>query len=164
MIGMKKNIVLIGMPGCGKTTIGIELSRILNLDFCDIDEYIVSTQGKPISEIFINGEDHFRNIETEAVEEVSKTFPKIISTGGGVVKRARNIDSLKENGTIIYIHRPIENIASDVDIKSRPLLKDGVEKLYKLYEERYPLYEGYCDYKVENINIEKCIKEIISFV
>jgi Shikimate kinase len=123
MIEVKKNIVLIGMPGCGKTTIGKELSNMLNLEFCDIDEYIVTTQGKQISEIFENGEEHFREIETKAVEEVSKTFPKIVSTGGGAVKRVKNIEILRENGIIIFINRPIENIASDVDIKSRPLLK-----------------------------------------
>lgn len=161
MMGIKKNIVLIGMPGCGKTTIGMELSKILNLEFCDVDEYIVKTEGKPISEIFEKGEEHFREIETKAVEEISKTSPKIISTGGGVIKKAENIEILKRNGIIIFIHRPIEDIASDVDIKSRPLLKDGVEKLYKLYEERYPLYEAYCDYKVENINMDNCIKKVI---
>lgn len=161
MVAIKKNIVLIGMPGCGKTTIGMELSKRLNVEFCDIDEYIVTTGGKSISEIFEKGEEHFREIETKAVEEVSKTFPKIISTGGGAVKKARNIEILKKNGIIIFIDRPVENIASDVDIKSRPLLKDGVEKLYKLYEERYPLYEACCDYKVENINIEDCIKKVI---
>lgn len=164
MIEINKNIVLIGMPGCGKTTIGKELSNMLNLEFCDIDEYIVTTQGKQISEIFENGEDHFREIETKAVEEVSKTFPKIISTGGGAVKRVKNIEILRENGIIIFINRSIENIASDVDIKSRPLLKEGSEKLYKLYEERYPLYEAYCDHKVENINMEECIKKIMEVI
>lgn len=164
MMEMNKNIVLIGMPGCGKTTIGKELSSILNLEFCDVDKYIVATQGKQISEIFENGEDYFREIETKALEEVSQTFPKIISTGGGAVKRVKNIKILRENGIIIFINRPIEDIALDVDIKSRPLLKEGTEKLYKLYEERYPLYEAYCDYKVENITMEECIKKIMEVI
>lgn len=161
---MNKNIVLIGMPGCGKSTIGLQLSKRLNIEFCDLDEYIVKTQGKPITEIFLNGEDYFRDIETKATEEVSKEFPKVISTGGGIVKRAKNIEILKENGLIIFIDRPIEHIASDVDIKTRPLLKDGVEKLYGLYRERYPLYEAHCDFKVENIDMEKCVKKIITIL
>lgn len=152
------------MPGCGKSTIGLELSKRLNIEFCDLDEYIVITQGKPITEIFIHGEDYFRDIETKATEEVSRKYPKVISTGGGIVKRAKNIDILKENGVVIFIDRPIECIASDVDIKTRPLLKDGVEKLYELYKERYPLYEVYCDVKVENIDMEKCVKNIISIL
>ncbi|MGY0374166.1 shikimate kinase [Clostridium sp. JNZ J1-5] len=161
---LNKNVVLIGMPGCGKTTIGRELAKKLNIPFCDLDEYIVDTEGKSIPEIFENGEEYFREIETKAVEKVCETHPKVISTGGGVVKKAINIELLKKDGIIIFINRSLEDIAEDVDVKSRPLLRDGKDKLYELYKERYSLYKKYCDYQVENKNLEECIKKIISIL
>jgi len=164
MKNLNKNIVLIGMPGCGKTTVGKELSKRLEIPFCDIDEYIVTNEGKGIPEIFEKGEEYFREIETRAVAKVSDTYPQIISTGGGVVKKPVNVEMLKKNGVIFFINRPLEDIANDVDIKSRPLLKDGTEKLYELYEERYSLYKKYCDYEIENKSLEECRREIISIL
>lgn len=159
---MKKNIVLIGMPGCGKTTIGKELASKLGYEFCDIDEYIVEKEKKTIDEMFEHGEEHFRDIESCGVEDVSKKERMIISTGGGVIKREKNIDCLKENGIIIFINRPIENIVSDVEVGTRPLLKDGKEKVYQLYEERYDLYKKYCDREVINDkNLEDVIEKIV---
>ena len=147
---MKKSIVLIGMPGCGKTTIGEKLASKLGYEFCDIDKYIVEKEKKSIDEMFEYGEEHFRDIESNGVEYVSKKEKMVISTGGGVVKRERNIKALRENGIIIFINRPIESIVSDVDVEKRPLLKDGKEKIYKLFEERYDLYKKYCDIEVIN--------------
>lgn len=150
MVNIDKNIVLIGMPGCGKSTIGKELADKLDIKFCDLDEYIVENTGKSIPEIFKCGEEHFRKIESKAVVEVSGVCPQVIATGGGVVKNSENIHRLKKNGVIIFINRPIEKIFTDVDILSRPLLTSGKEKIYKLYEERYPLYKKYCDYEIIN--------------
>lgn len=161
---LTKNIVMIGMPGSGKTTIGKELSKRLKVEFCDIDEYIIEKEGKSISEIFEKGEDYFRSIESRTVKEVSSKFPQIIATGGGVVKREENIKVLRQNGIIIFLNRPVKHIAQDVDIKSRPLLKDGPEKLYELFKERYELYNKYCDYKIDNIDIEESIDKILSFL
>lgn len=161
---LTKNIVLIGMPGCGKTTIGKKLSEILKCDFCDVDEYIVNTTGKSINEIFQNGEEFFRDIESKAISEVSSDIPKVISTGGGVIIKKHNIDVLKEKGTIFFINRSVEDICSDLDVKSRPLLKDGVNKIYKLYKERYNLYKNYCDYEIINTDIDKSINEILSYI
>ncbi|MCY6485011.1 shikimate kinase [Clostridium aestuarii] len=158
---LNKNIVLIGMPGCGKSTIGKELAKEFNMNFCDIDEYIVEKTGESIPEIFKNGEAQFRQIESEAVNEVSKRYPQIIATGGGVVKNSENIKVLQYNGIIIFINRSIQKIFTDVDIFSRPLLISGKEKLYKLYDERYHLYEKYCDYEVINDGSVKDAKEKI---
>ncbi|MCY6959243.1 shikimate kinase [Clostridium brassicae] len=156
-MNLSKNIVLIGMPGCGKSTIGKELAKELKIKFCDIDEYIVKVTGLSIEQIFRGGEDTFRLIEKRCVKEISKMSPQVIATGGGVIKDSENIKELKGNGIIFFINRSIEKISTDVDILSRPLLKSGKEKLYDLYEERYFLYKRYCDYEIIN---DSCINEV----
>lgn len=147
---LKSNIVLIGMPGCGKTTVGKVLSKKLNYKFCDMDSYIQQISKKTIKELFEQGEENFRDWETKACEELVKLNNTIIASGGGVVKREKNIEILKKNCTILFIDRPVERILSDVDINSRPLLKDGKEKLYSLYEERYELYKNAADIIILN--------------
>lgn len=158
---MKNNLVLIGMPGCGKTTIGKFLSRKIKMEFIDVDEYIERTQGKSISDIFKNGEETFRDIESEIVDELSNNDEKVISTGGGVIKRKKNMAALSKNGVIIFVNRPLTKIMGDVDTETRPLLKDGKEKLKKLYEERFDLYKRYSDFEVLNdASLEKVIDDI----
>lgn len=147
---LKSNIVLIGMPGCGKTTVGKVLSKKLKYKFCDMDSYIQQISKKTIKELFEQGEENFRDWETKACEELVKLNNTIIASGGGVVKREKNIEILKKNCTILFIDRPVERILSDVDINSRPLLKDGKEKLYSLYEERYELYRNAADIIILN--------------
>jgi shikimate kinase len=165
MIASSQNIVLIGMPGCGKTTIGKILSSRLNRKFIDVDEYIEKCSGKTVTQIFTQGEEVFRTLEKEAILELSKEKYSVISTGGGVIKNYLNIEALKENGVIIFIDRPIENIVADLDSESRPLLKDGVERLYTLFEERYELYKKYCDFQIVNDDdIEKIIEKIIEVI
>ncbi|WP_251861903.1 shikimate kinase [Clostridium sp. Marseille-Q2269] len=147
---MKKNIVLIGMPGCGKTTIGKIIAKETGLKFYDVDEYIEITTNESILSLFKKGEEYFRNIETEAVKQISKKENIIISTGGGVIKREENIRYLKENGKIFFIDRPLNNILKDIDIEARPLLKDQKANLIKLYNERYKLYKKYSHFTVTN--------------
>lgn len=160
-----KNIVLIGMPGSGKTTIGKMISGRLAREFCDIDEYIEDKHQKSISDIFKDGETAFRNIEMEAVKEVSERTGVIISTGGGVIKFPENIDHLKKGGIIIFIDRSVDSISSDVNINTRPLLKDGLEKLISLHKERYILYKEYADYIVSNErSLEGIVEDIIGLI
>lgn len=160
-----KNIVLIGMPGCGKTTIGKILSQELAMEYCGIDEYIEARTEKTISEIFKDGEESFRQIEREAVQEVSKEENTVIATGGGVIKSFKNIENLRKNGIIIFLNRPVENIMTDIDIVTRPLLKDGPDKLHTLYKERYPLYKEYSHYEVMNIgDIYQVVEDIIEII
>lgn len=158
-----KNIVLIGMPGCGKTTIGKILSEELNMKYCDVDEYIEKCTKRTIPEIFQDGEEKFRRIESEAVLEISSNNNNmVIATGGGVIKFFSNIENLRKNGIILFINRPIENIMEDIDIGHRPLIKDEKEKLYSLYRERYPLYKKYAYYEVMNIgDLQEVIGKII---
>lgn len=155
---MDKNIILIGMPGCGKTTIGSILAKQLKIEFIDMDEYIQNTTSKTVGELFETGEEYFRDIETKACVELSKKKNILISTGGGVVKRSENIGILKKDSIIIFIDRPVEKILKDVDVSKRPLLKDGKEKIINLYKERYELYKKAADKVVLN---DKNINEVI---
>lgn len=146
----EKSITLIGLPGCGKTTVGNLLSDKLKYEFVDMDFYIENKQQKSIIELFRNGEDYFRNIETETCKVLGEKSKTIISSGGGVIKKSINIEYLKKNSIVVFIDRPVENILGDIQVEKRPLLANGKEVLYKLYDERYDLYKKYCDYRVEN--------------
>ena len=150
MNNLKSNIVLIGMPGCGKTTVGKVLAKRLGYKFCDMDSYIQEISKKTIKELFEFSEENFRDWETKACEELSRCNKTIIASGGGVVKREKNIEILKKSCTILFIDRPVERIINDVDINSRPLLKDGKERLYNLYDERYELYKKAADIQILN--------------
>jgi shikimate kinase len=162
---MKNKVVLIGMPGCGKSTIGKLVSEELNLNFVDMDKYIEDMTFKTIPQLFEQGEEHFRDFETLACKELSEKSNILISSGGGVVKRKENIEILKKEAYIIFIDRPLEELLNDVDISKRPLLKEGREKLIKLYEERYELYKSCADEIIKNdkdiIDAIDIIKKVI---
>lgn len=147
---MKENIVLIGMPGSGKSTIGRILGEKLGLLVIDLDDEIEKHSGQSIPSLFKKGEAHFREVESEVADKFSKKSPLIIATGGGIILREANIEVLSKNGTIIFLNRSLENITNDVDINTRPLLKEGVEKLQQLYNERIDLYYQYADLVIEN--------------
>ena len=164
---MKQNIILLlGMPGSGKTTIGKEVAKKINYNFCDMDDYIERISKSTVKELFNKSEEFFRDYESRACIELSNVKEKIIiSSGGGVIKRKENIDCFKNKGIIIFIDRPIENIIKDVDTSTRPLLKDGKTKLYNLYTERYNLYNDYCQYKITNDkDIENTISKVIDII
>jgi len=147
---MNKNIVIIGMPGSGKSTIGYMLSKKINMDYIDMDEYIEMDEKKSIKEMFQISEDYFRDVETRCTKSLSKLNSHIIATGGGVVKRKENIHIFKENCIIVFINRPLDNIIQDIDTNIRPLLAEGKNKLYQLYNERINLYKEYCDIEIMN--------------
>lgn len=158
---MKNKVVLVGMPGCGKSTIGKLVSKELNIKFFDMDDYIENMTTKTILQLFEQGEDYFRDFETLACKELSKKSNILISSGGGVVKRKENIEILKKDSYIIFIDRPLEDLLTDVDISKRPLLKEGKEKIIKLYEERYELYKASADEIVKN---DKSVKDTVNAV
>ncbi|MBQ8763045.1 MAG: shikimate kinase [Clostridia bacterium] len=143
IINRQKNIVLIGMPGCGKSTCASLLTKKTGRDCIDTDAE-VEKSGKKIPEIFAKyGENEFRNRETEAVKSVSKLAGKIIATGGGAILREENRIALRENSTVIFLKSDIDNLATD----GRPLSKDA-EALKKMLEIRLPLYLETADFTV----------------
>ena len=143
-----KNIILIGMPGCGKSTLGRRLAEALHRSFVDADTYLEEKEGKSIPELFAVSEDCFRDAEERTIEALAKR--ESLATGGGVVKRAVNIERLKKTGTIYFIDRRPEDIAGDVEVSTRPLLAEGSGKVYTLYHERIALYRKAADEIVLN--------------
>lgn len=133
----KQNIVLVGMPGSGKSTIGKLLAADLDMSFVDSDEEIVKKTGKTIPEIFSEvGENGFRKIESETIAELSKLQGTVIATGGGAVLNPKNTEFLSYNGRIYFIDRPLSSIEATSD---RPLSSSRTD-LEKRYNERYDIY------------------------
>ncbi|MBO5637655.1 MAG: shikimate kinase [Acidaminococcaceae bacterium] len=145
-----RNIVLIGMPGCGKSTLGRYLAEILDRDFIDADPEIEKDAGKTIPELFAVSEDCFREQETKTVKRLAGLQGKVLAMGGGVVLRRENIENLKKNGTIIFLDRSPGDIAGDVDTETRPLLAAGRKRIYDLYAQRETLYREAADVTVRN--------------
>ena len=140
-----KNIVLIGMPGCGKTTVGKKLAALTGRSFRDTDDLIESASGKTIPEIFEeDGEERFRIIESSAVSSCAKKLGIVIATGGGAILRKSNRISLKQNGVIVYLRRPVEELSQ----ADRPL-SAGDDAVKRLYEQRNPIYEALADYIID---------------
>lgn len=155
----KLNISLIGMPSCGKTTISLELGKLLNKEVVDSDVLIEKEINMPISQ-FLNkdNENVFRDIESKVIDNISKQNNLIISTGGGVIKRKENIDYLRRNSIIIFIDRDLELLQTT---SSRPLSNNKTD-LQKLYNERYDIYVSSCDYIVKNNDeLKSTIDEIL---
>ncbi len=156
------NIVLIGMAGCGKSTIGKYLAEKLHKQLVDTDEMIVNTENMPIPEIFAEkGEDYFRWCENVAVNLAGREKSCVIATGGGVVTRLENYNPLKQNGIIVFINRDADLLPTN----GRPLSQMHGVKV--LYEKRMPLYRQFADIEVDgNGTIEevanRIVKEIVS--
>lgn len=161
MLKDRCNIVLIGMPSAGKTTIGKMLEEKLGKEFFDLDDMIIAKAGKSIPEIFQeSGETGFRAIETEVAIEASKMNNKIIATGGGVVKHKVNMDFLRLNGITIFIDRDIDKLISS---DPNRLLSSSKQALQQMYKERYPLYQKYATYvAVNNANIDETVDDIVN--
>lgn len=140
-----QNIVIIGMPGSGKTAVSTMLAERLGRKIFDTDTIVSEKAGVTIPEIFAaQGEAGFRKLETEATAEVGKLSGNIISTGGGVVTVADNYELLHQNGVIVWIERDTNKLARD----GRPISLSS--DLNELYAARLPLYERFADIKAEN--------------
>lgn len=140
-----ENISLIGMPGCGKTTVGQQLAQRLNKKFVDADEELEKRAGRPITEIIPrDGEAAFRTLETQTLEALGKQSGLVIATGGGCVTQMRNYDLLHQNGTIFWLTRALDKLPTD----GRPLSQAG--RLEQMYEIRRPMYRSFADAVISN--------------
>ena len=141
----RTNLVLVGMPGCGKTTVGQALARLSGKPFVDLDEEIVRRADKPIPEIFrAEGEEAFRALEAQALAEICAQSGQVIATGGGAVLRAENRDIMRRTGRVYFLRRALEELPTD----GRPLSrKGGLEEMYRV---RKPLYSAAADVVIDN--------------
>lgn len=147
---MKKNIVLIGMPGCGKSAVGRELSAMLHMVLLDTDRMVGQADGRTISHIFEqDGEAGFRDRETAAAKQAAAMRGVIIATGGGMVLREENMAALAQTGIIFFRDRAIEDILRE-DLTSRPLLSGDTKRIYDLYERRIHLYRKYAHHTISD--------------
>ena len=140
-----RNLVLIGMPGCGKSTVAAALGEALGREVCDSDALIEELAGMPIPEIFAQqGEAAFRAYETQAIAQLGKRSGIVLATGGGCVTREENYPLLHQNGTILWLQRDLAALPTD----GRPLSQAG--KLEAMYEVRRPLYARFADHTISN--------------
>ena len=153
-----ENIVLIGMPGAGKSFIGQKLANELGREFYDMDQMIEMRDGRSIPEIFRDeGEDYFRDLECAVAMELGQMTGVVISTGGGVVNRDENYYSLAENGRIIFLDKE----PTDLPTIGRPVSQAmGVERLYEM---RLPMYQGWADEVIDinDLSTDEIVKKII---
>ncbi|MDD3012776.1 MAG: shikimate kinase [Candidatus Gastranaerophilales bacterium] len=163
---MSKNIVLIGLMGSGKTTVGKLLAQKLDKKFIDTDEWIENEEKISINEIFSRfGESCFRNLETDILKKICLSGNQIISTGGGIVEKPQNIDILKKKGIVFYLYAPVEELYQRIkNEKNRPLLNNDAPKwaLENLLKKREKFYE-LCDIKIDTTdkNVDQITSEII---
>lgn len=141
-----ENIVLIGMPGCGKSSIGQRLAQLLDREFLDMDQYIARSSGSTPEEIIVSrGEAAFREIESAAAQEIAQRQGLVIATGGGTVLNDANMLALRQNGQIFFIERELTELATS----GRPL-SANVQAIEQLYQQRLPLYRRYAAATVVN--------------
>ena len=162
-----KNIVLIGMPGAGKSTVGVLLAKSTLRSFVDTDLVIQQKQGKSLCEIIgEEGTDRFLEIENEAIASCSFDCC-VVATGGSAVFGKEAMETLKKDGTIVYLKLPVDEIKKRIsDIRTRGVaVKPGVT-LEEIFKERKPLYEKYADFTVDctGLNAEQCVGKIIELL
>ena len=161
------NIVLIGMPGCGKSTIGVLLAKALMLDFVDTDLLIQKKYSKTLSEI-INSEGlkAFKEKENEVLSELCFEN-SLIATGGSAVYSESGMENLKKCATVVYLKLSPAEIKSRIkNIKTRGIVMGKGVTIDLLYRERAPLYEKYADFVLdcEGLSVEECVNAIVEIV
>ena len=161
---MKNNIVLIGMPGVGKSTVGVILAKVLGYQFVDADLLIQKSEGKLLKDIIAEkGTDGFIEVENRVNASI-QAENTIIATGGSVIYGKEAMAHLKEIGTVVYLHVPFATLEKRLaDIKGRGVVLREGQTLYDLYLERTPLYEKCADLEIpeEGLNVEQTVDKLI---
>ncbi len=154
----QKNIMLIGMPGCGKTTIGTALAERTGRPLVDLDEEIVKTEGRPIPEIFASeGEEYFRQVEHRVLCRWAGESGYIISAGGGIVTRPENMEPLCRNSVVVFLERDLDLLPTD----GRPVSQSN--RLTDLYSRRFPLYMQASNMRADNNGtVEETVDQILA--
>ena len=147
-----RRIFLIGMQGCGKSSLGKRVARETGIPFADTDALVAQSAGCTVNEFFERyGENTFRRAETNALAVLTRAKPMIISTGGGTVMNPENRHIMRAWGRIVWIDRPLEEILSDIKLDRRPTLRDGgLAEVERVYHERIPVYRDLADITVRN--------------
>lgn len=156
------NIILCGFMGCGKTTVGTELAKIMGRRFIDTDEMIERQQGIAIKAIFtVHGEEYFRDLEHQCCKEISALKNCVVSTGGGALTFQRNVDVLKNGGKIVFLDTDFDVICDRIgNSNNRPLFQDR-EKAFELYNERKDKYLNAADIVIDgNMSARKTAMDI----
>ena len=150
---MRKNIILCGFMGCGKSTVGKQLSEKMGMKFIDTDSYIEQKEGMTISKIFAEkGEDYFRSLELEVCKELSNLHAAVISTGGGTLLKDENVKAIKKNGVVFLLNVSSNTVLTRLKSDdTRPLLqREDKEKAVKMMlSQRTPLYNRAADYVID---------------
>ena len=147
-----RHIFLIGMQGCGKSSLGKRVARETGLSFMDTDAMVAASAGCTVNEFYEKyGEETFRRAETGALSLLTRERPMIISTGGGTIMNPVNRHIMRAWGAIVLIDRPLEEILSDIKLDRRPTLRDGgLAEVERVYNERIGIYRNLADITVRN--------------
>lgn len=159
-----KNIVLIGMPGVGKSTVGVILAKVIGYQFVDADLLIQKQENKLLKEIIAEvGTDGFVEVENRVNASI-EAEETVIATGGSVIYGKEAMEHLKEIGTIVYLRVDYDTLSTRLaDIKGRGVVLREGQTLYDLYQERTPLYEKYADITIseENLSVEETVESLL---
>ncbi|MDE6189357.1 MAG: hypothetical protein K2G37_03640 [Clostridia bacterium] len=160
------NIYLTGIMSCGKSVKGRRVAQKLGWEFVDADKYIEEIAGESVAQMFEKGEEYFRNWESEALFRLSQRKNLVVATGGGAILKDVNVSAMKLSGIIVLIERNVDDIIANVNVSTRPLLKNGADKLRKIYDDRKNKYYSTCDVVVTSCenDINKTVDDIIKVI
>lgn len=151
-----KNIILIGMMGCGKTTVGRLLSQTLGRDLADTDALIEAREGRSIADIFAcEGEEYFRDLELAVCHELSQASGLVVACGGGLPLRPGCISALKRSGPVFWLDRNPGETYDSLDTSGRPLAQEGREAFLERYRQRAPIYHRWADHHIQGASPEE---------
>lgn len=159
----EKAIVLSGFMGCGKTTVGKALAKALGRPFCDLDDQIAQRAGMEIPEIFAQlGEDAFRRMERETLEEMDSLSGFVVASGGGAFTFPANWEAAREKAQVVFLDADFLTCYHRIADSDRPIVRRSTpQQLEELFDKRYPLYQAHCHYRVDAVPLPPVVVESI---